>query len=169
VSGATSAAVVPLRDDLPDPNTPPAADDLAAPQFYDRPTAARQLGVGTTTLDALIASGDLAAVRIGRRVLIHVDDLAAYVARLRVTSRGRGGCRVTLSPEHVRTFDTIALRVGDPYGILGSHLNADESMSNLAARVAKRGDLPVTDVSSLFDALLDAGFGWDGAHGDGWE
>lgn len=45
--------------------------------------AAEQLGVGRTTIYALIASGDLESVKIGRSRRIPVDALVAYVERLR--------------------------------------------------------------------------------------
>ena len=57
-----------------------------APLLVSRADAARTLGIGTTTLDALIASGDLRAVRVRRRVLLHPDDLASFVERARSNS-----------------------------------------------------------------------------------
>ncbi len=45
--------------------------------------AADQLSVGRTTIYALIASGDLESVKIGRSRRIPVDALVAYVERLR--------------------------------------------------------------------------------------
>lgn len=47
-----------------------------------RQTAARYLGIGTTMLDKLIGTRDLPTVRIGRRVMIHGDDLNEYLEGL---------------------------------------------------------------------------------------
>ena len=49
-----------------------------------RNEAARQLGVSLRTLARLIASGEIAIVRIGRRVLVPQSAIDAFiVARLR--------------------------------------------------------------------------------------
>ena len=45
--------------------------------------AASILSVGRTSLYALIDSGDLERVKIGRRSLVPADSIAAYVERLR--------------------------------------------------------------------------------------
>lgn len=58
--------------------------------------AADQLDVGRTTIYALIASGDLDSVKIGRSRRIPSDALVAYVERLR--SQGASG-----RPNHVHT------------------------------------------------------------------
>ena len=44
--------------------------------------AAEQLGIGKTTAYALVRSGELASVRIGRLRRIHTDAVADYAARL---------------------------------------------------------------------------------------
>jgi excisionase family DNA binding protein len=44
--------------------------------------AAKQLGIGRTTAYALVASGDLESVQIGRLRRVHVDAISAYAARL---------------------------------------------------------------------------------------
>jgi excisionase family DNA binding protein len=44
--------------------------------------AAQQLGIGKTTAYALVSSGDLASVRIGRLRRVHVDSVAEYAAQL---------------------------------------------------------------------------------------
>jgi len=51
--------------------------------LLSRDQAARRLGIGMTLLDALISSGAIKAVRIGRRVLIPVEAYRAYVAALK--------------------------------------------------------------------------------------
>jgi excisionase family DNA binding protein len=45
--------------------------------------AGRVIGVGRTTVYDLIRRGTLPAVHVGRRVLVPVDALEEYVARLR--------------------------------------------------------------------------------------
>jgi excisionase family DNA binding protein len=45
--------------------------------------AAAVLGVGERTVRRLVADGTLPSMRVGQRVLVHVDDLAAYAASLR--------------------------------------------------------------------------------------
>lgn len=47
------------------------------------PDAADLLGVGRTTIRRLAATGELPTVRIGRRRLVHIDDLIAYVEGLK--------------------------------------------------------------------------------------
>ncbi len=44
--------------------------------------AAHQLGIGKTTAYALVRSGALQSVRIGRLRRIHADSIADYAARL---------------------------------------------------------------------------------------
>ena len=44
--------------------------------------AAEQLGIGRTTAWALVRSGDLGSVQIGRLRRIHTDAIADYAARL---------------------------------------------------------------------------------------
>lgn len=44
--------------------------------------AAEQLGIGKTTTYALVRSGELESVLIGRLRRIHIDAVAAYAARL---------------------------------------------------------------------------------------
>lgn len=48
------------------------------------PDAAEMLGIGRTLMKELVASGEIPTVRIGRRRLVRVDDLIAYVERLQV-------------------------------------------------------------------------------------
>lgn len=47
--------------------------------------ASHQLGVGRSTVYALIAAGSLEVVKIGRRSLIPAESIEAYVASLRAT------------------------------------------------------------------------------------
>jgi excisionase family DNA binding protein len=56
----------------------PATDETRLRLLLSRDDAAHALGIGTTTLDDLIARGLLPAARIGRRVLVHADDLEFY-------------------------------------------------------------------------------------------
>lgn len=48
--------------------------------------AAEQLDIGRTTVYGLMASGELASVKIGRSRRIPADALVAYVDRLRDTA-----------------------------------------------------------------------------------
>lgn len=50
------------------------------------PEAQAQLGVGRSTIYALMASGVLHPVKIGSRTLIPHADLEAYVSRLRMVA-----------------------------------------------------------------------------------
>ncbi len=54
---------------------PPSPAVLA----YSIPAAASAIGIGTTKLNELIASGELPSFTIGRRRLVHADDLASFV------------------------------------------------------------------------------------------
>jgi len=45
--------------------------------------SAEMLGIGRTTLYALIKTGELHMVKIGRRSLVAVDELESYVDRLK--------------------------------------------------------------------------------------
>lgn len=49
--------------------------------------AAEQLSIGRTTAWALVRSGDLESVQIGRLRRVHVDALAAYAAQLSAKQR----------------------------------------------------------------------------------
>ncbi|MFX0539555.1 helix-turn-helix domain-containing protein [Ornithinimicrobium sp. Y1847] len=46
------------------------------------PDAAAVLGIGRSTLYELIAAGEIATVKIGRRTLISQDELERYVREL---------------------------------------------------------------------------------------
>ena len=49
--------------------------------------AAEQLSIGRTTAWALVRSGDLESVQIGRLRRVHVDAVAAYAAHLSAKQR----------------------------------------------------------------------------------
>jgi len=53
----------------------------APPLVVAIPEAARRLGIGRSTVWALIARGSLPVVRIGGRTLVRVNDLDAFVER----------------------------------------------------------------------------------------
>lgn len=69
-----------------------APNPLAVPATQPRllltvDEAAEQLGVGRTTAWALVRSGDLESVQIGRLRRVHVDAVAAYAAQLSAKQR----------------------------------------------------------------------------------
>ena len=69
-----------------------APNPLAVPATQPRllltvDEAAEQLGVGRTTAWALVRSGDLKSVQIGRLRRVHVDAVAAYAAQLSAKQR----------------------------------------------------------------------------------
>ena len=49
--------------------------------LLDRKRSANLLSISLRTLDALLARRELAATRVGRRVLIHRRDLEKFAAR----------------------------------------------------------------------------------------
>jgi excisionase family DNA binding protein len=59
----------------PVPNVPPVA-----PITLSKARVAASLGVSVRTVHSLIASGELAAIRCGGRVLVPVAALEAFVA-----------------------------------------------------------------------------------------
>lgn len=65
----------------PGPTEPPswfaAPDDR--PVLIDLTAAAQRLGVGRRTVERLVATGALPSLLVGRRRLVHVDDLARYI------------------------------------------------------------------------------------------
>jgi excisionase family DNA binding protein len=60
----------------------PTARDVPPRLLLTVEEAAEQLGIGKTTTYALVRSGDLESVQIGRLRRIHIDAVAAYAARL---------------------------------------------------------------------------------------
>jgi excisionase family DNA binding protein len=52
------------------------------PLALRRKAAAKAIGVGTTKLNSLIATGEIAAVKSGKCLLIPVAELEQYLARL---------------------------------------------------------------------------------------
>ena len=61
----------------------------ATPLTYSLPDAAAAIGIGTTKLGQLIASGALPTITIGRRRLVLADDVALYLSSLRPEQRNR--------------------------------------------------------------------------------
>ena len=59
--------------------------------LYSVEEAASVLSVGRTSLYALIDSGQLERVKIGRRSLVPADSIAAYVERLRACETDEQG------------------------------------------------------------------------------
>jgi excisionase family DNA binding protein len=67
---------------------PPAAVLATQPRLLlTVDEAAEQLSIGRTTAWALVRSGDLESVQIGRLRRVHVDAVAAYAAQLSVKQR----------------------------------------------------------------------------------
>lgn len=62
---------------------PPTTERL----FVGRITAAHLLDVSTRTIDDAIRAGELAACRIGRRVLIRRDSLIRFAERVPATRK----------------------------------------------------------------------------------
>jgi excisionase family DNA binding protein len=58
--------------------TPVGMDKLA----YGVVEAARVAGIGRSTIYEMLASGDLTAVKLGRRTLIPADELRRFIAAL---------------------------------------------------------------------------------------
>ena len=54
--------------------------------LYDIPDAADQLSVSARVLAKLIAEGEVASVKLGRRRLVPHDALVDYIERLRAAS-----------------------------------------------------------------------------------
>lgn len=59
------------------------------PRMHSRDDIARMLGVSKQTVDRLIRSGELAALKVGRRVLIADTDLQALIQRKYAWKGGR--------------------------------------------------------------------------------
>jgi excisionase family DNA binding protein len=51
------------------------------PVAYSVPAAAAAIGVGTTTVRALIRSGELRAIRVRNRLLVPLSEIDAFVQR----------------------------------------------------------------------------------------
>ena len=67
---------------------PPAAVLATQPRLLlTVDEAAEQLSIGRTTAWALVRSGDLESVQIGRLRRVHVDAVAAYAAQLSAKQR----------------------------------------------------------------------------------
>lgn len=67
--------------------TPSAADDDPTLVFLTVEEAARRLRIGRTTCFALIRSGELESVPVGRLRRVPVDAPTEYAARLRAQQR----------------------------------------------------------------------------------
>ena len=49
--------------------------------LHTRKQTARQLSLSIRTVDALISSHELKVIRVGRRVLVHKDEIARFACR----------------------------------------------------------------------------------------
>ncbi|UXY36115.1 helix-turn-helix domain-containing protein [Streptomyces albidocamelliae] len=73
---------------MDEPTTlPPTATDDATLVLLTVEEAARRLRIGRTTCYALIRTGELESVPVGRLRRVPVDAPAAYVTRLRTAQR----------------------------------------------------------------------------------
>jgi excisionase family DNA binding protein len=52
-----------------------------APALYPLPAAAQALGVGRTTLLALIKAGEIRSIHVGRRHLVPASEIGLFVER----------------------------------------------------------------------------------------
>lgn len=59
---------------------------------------AEQLGVGLTTAKALISSGELRSVKIGRSRRVPAEALQEYVQRINTEQNGDGAAGATATP-----------------------------------------------------------------------
>ena len=55
--------------------------DLSSPLLFSRKEAARRLSISTRALDLLLHSGQIDSIPVGRRRLIHRDELARFAAK----------------------------------------------------------------------------------------
>lgn len=89
---ADTAEIVGLLARLAELLTPPPAPVVVERRPFPSRTlltveeAAEWLGIGRTRVFALVKSGDIESVRIGRLRRISIDALTAYTARLAVPS-----------------------------------------------------------------------------------
>lgn len=68
------------------------------PRLLDVPKTCASLGIGRSTFYELVARGEVEVVHIGRRALVPVDSIDAYIEKLRGSSErtaeaGAGGHR----------------------------------------------------------------------------
>ncbi len=77
--------------------------------LYRTDEVAEQLGVGPTTAKALIKSGELRSVKIGRARRVPADALHEYVQRLDAEQNGQNGAS-TGAATPVPTVEASAIR-----------------------------------------------------------
>lgn len=65
-----------------DPHTQPEPVRTVAPVSYSVEDAATALGLGRTFVFQLIKEGRLKAVKVGRRTLVPVREVEAFLARM---------------------------------------------------------------------------------------
>jgi excisionase family DNA binding protein len=69
----------------------PIVDDVRLPRFIPRTAAARSLGVSTQTVDKLIATGKIEAIRVGDLKQIAVDSVERYIRAARIAPKNAAG------------------------------------------------------------------------------
>lgn len=57
-------------------------DTAPKPGALDRAGSARYLSISTRKLDEILSSGEIKKIKLGRKTLVRVCDLDAYLARL---------------------------------------------------------------------------------------
>lgn len=74
--------------------------------LYPTDEVAQQLGVGLTTAKALIASGELRSIKIGRSRRVPAEALHEFVQRLDAQQNGNGAAGATATPsvENIPSF-----------------------------------------------------------------
>jgi excisionase family DNA binding protein len=85
-NAAHAAYTVPTMFGTGTPIRHPRYPEEPRPAVYSIPEAANALGIGPTTVKALIKTGDLPSVMLRRRRLVRVEAVALFLA-----ARERGG------------------------------------------------------------------------------
>ncbi|MDX2703945.1 helix-turn-helix domain-containing protein [Streptomyces sp. PA03-6a] len=75
--------------------------------LYPTDEVAQQLGVGLTTAKALIKSGELRSVKIGRARRVPAEALHEFVSRIDAEQNGNGAAGATAAPS-VENTQSIA-------------------------------------------------------------
>jgi len=91
----------PILQGLTDQEGVPGMEPLLVPMWStkaDKPTAAKALGCDRNKIRDLVYSGEIPSVMFGGRRMILVDDLKAFVNRLRAEQKIPAGGRLPEEP-----------------------------------------------------------------------